>query len=274
LKDINWVIRTGERWHLQGANGNRKICSSLRRFVDQYLAGSGKTTLLSLLTGDHPQSYTQRPRSDLDRRLELFSRPRHNLATSTLKTLVGIVSPELGNAFPRRQGMTVWEAVATGFEGSFIGTGARGVGTRATWKTNREDGLLDEDEETWRINRVWEIVEALGPAAWGRDGRDATSATKAFAQREFADLSSGEQSIVLLARALVGRQRLIILDEVWSGMDADMIGAARRYMNSEAGVSPDQAVVVVSHWEEEVPWNTEDGLKKYKLEDGRGRVML
>ncbi|KAG1866991.1 hypothetical protein C8R48DRAFT_761311 [Suillus tomentosus] len=41
LKNIKWTIREGRRWHLQGANS------------------SGKTTL-SLLTGDHPQSYTQR----------------------------------------------------------------------------------------------------------------------------------------------------------------------------------------------------------------------
>ncbi|OAX36371.1 P-loop containing nucleoside triphosphate hydrolase protein, partial [Rhizopogon vinicolor AM-OR11-026] len=48
LKHINWTIREGQRWHLQGANG------------------SGKTTLLSLLTGDHPQSYTQRGDSHLE----------------------------------------------------------------------------------------------------------------------------------------------------------------------------------------------------------------
>ncbi|EIN06385.1 P-loop containing nucleoside triphosphate hydrolase protein [Punctularia strigosozonata HHB-11173 SS5] len=265
LKDINWTIRTGERWHLQGSNG------------------SGKTTLLSLLTGDHPQSYTQRPLPDLDRRLELFSRPRHQLPTATLKTLVGVVSPELGNAFPRRRGMTVWEAVATGFEGTFVGAGEEGVGSRSTRTDAREDGLLGEDEENWRVKRVWEVLEALGPASWPSAGQDTASRlsargevdpiTQTFAKREFVDLSSGEQSIVLLARALVGRQQLIILDEVWSGMDGKMIAAARRYLNSDDGVGQNQAVVVVSHWEDEVPWDQERGLRRYRLEEGRGRVV-
>src|SRR3546814_15692220 len=39
LNGINWTVRAGEKWLLQGHNG------------------SGKSTLLSLITGDHPQAY-------------------------------------------------------------------------------------------------------------------------------------------------------------------------------------------------------------------------
>ncbi|KAG2050926.1 hypothetical protein BDR06DRAFT_1010868 [Suillus hirtellus] len=49
---------------------------------------SGKTTL-SLLTGDHPQSYTQQG----DSNLELFSRPRQRIPTPLLRSLIAIVSP-------------------------------------------------------------------------------------------------------------------------------------------------------------------------------------
>jgi len=75
--------------------------------------------------------------------------------------------------------------------------------------------------------------------------------------------------VVLLMRALVGRPPLILLDEVWAGMDERMIRAARRYLCG-GGVGPDQAVVIVSHWEEELPWMAQDGLFKFKLQDGIG----
>ena len=70
------------------------------------IPGSGKTMLLSVLTGDHPQSYTQRGLSALT----LFSSPRHAYATLHLRTCIGIVSPELSNAWPCAHNMNVWEA--------------------------------------------------------------------------------------------------------------------------------------------------------------------
>lgn len=214
LKDINWKIHAGDRWHLQGPNG------------------SGKTTLLSLLTGDHPQSYTQRPPHSS---LTLFGRSRAQHATTQLAGRVGVVSPELYNAFPRRRALSVREAVGTGFRGTFV------------------PGALSAAED----ERVREVVAALAPRG-------------AFAERSFADLSAGEQGVVLLMRALVGRPPLVILDEVWAGMDGAMIEAARRYLRN-GGVSEEQAVVVVTHWEEEVPWSREEeGFRQFRLQDGTG----
>jgi ABC-type molybdenum transport system ATPase subunit/photorepair protein PhrA len=82
------------------------------------------------------------------------------------------------------------------------------------------------------------------------------------------DLSAGEQSMVLLMRALVGRPKLVLLDEVWSGMDEFMIAAARAYLRN-GGVDEDQAVVVISHWEDEVPWGVQDGIKRFQLHENR-----
>ena len=50
LKDIDWVVKNGEKWALLGENG------------------SGKSTLLSLVCGDNPQSYANK--------LTLFDRRR------------------------------------------------------------------------------------------------------------------------------------------------------------------------------------------------------
>jgi hypothetical protein len=40
-----------------------------------------------------------------------------------------------------------------------------------------------------------------------------------------------------------------------------------------AALSEDQACIVVTHWEEEVPWGKADGILKYVLQDGRGQVV-
>lgn len=147
---------------------------------------------------------------------------------------------------------------------------------------------LGREEVVWRVGRCWAVLEALGPEAWGQNGREAGTGrtdvgttkaitvsvrTKEFASRPFASLSAGEQSAVLLMRALVGRPPLVLLDEVWSGMEAEMIEAARRYLRGGDGVRDDQAVVVITHWEDEVPWGPEDGVQRFRLEAGNGWVV-
>jgi len=97
-------------------------------------------------------------------------------------------------------------------------------------------GRIPGEETQWRVNRVWEVLRGLGPHTWLKEGMKAgmdmnIGAQKninpeAFAARSFINLSAGEQSVVLLMRALVGRPQLVLLDEVWSGMDEAMINAA------------------------------------------------
>lgn len=225
-------------------------------------SGSGKTTLLSVLTGDHPQSYTQRSPTSA---LTLFGAPRRAHATTYLRTRIGLVSPELYNAWPRARNMSVWEAIATGFDGGFVPLGPRGLGIGL-------HGDLSETERTWRADRVWAVLRGLGPHTWGATAVEAGGeSVEAFARRPFAALPAGVQSIVLLMRALVGRPPLVLLDEVWAGMDDGMIRAARAYLRGD-GVGDEQAVVVVSHWEDEVPWSVEDGVKRFRLEGGAGKM--
>ncbi len=125
--------------------------------------------------------------------------------------------------------------------------------------TDIQPELFRERLREHRIARCWEVLEALGPAAWNQGGQEATTS---FASSQFSACSPGEQRLVLLMRALVGRPPLILLDEVWSGMDDSMIAAARRYLRGETpgilGVNEAQAVVVITHWEDEVPWSGEE----------------
>jgi ABC-type transport system involved in cytochrome c biogenesis ATPase subunit len=157
--------------------------------------------------------------------------------------------------------MNVWEVIATGFDGAFVPLGPRGLGTG-----------LETHDLAWREERVWAVLRGLGPHTWGGAAGQGQSVEE-FAQRTFAELPAGMQSVVLLMRALVGRPPLVLLDEVWAGMDDGMVRAARAYLRGGVGVGEDQAVVVVSHWEDEVPWSVEDGVKRFRLEGGVGTYV-
>ncbi|KAK0456122.1 hypothetical protein EV421DRAFT_30959 [Armillaria borealis] len=214
-----------------------------------------------MITGDHPQSYTQL--ASRSSHLHLFGRPRSRIPTPHLQSLIGVLSPEMFDAFPRRPGMSVWDVVGTGFDGTFVPRGKHNVGTGVMQE------LTDGDVQ-WRVTRCEEVIAALGPGAWG--GEHSSEVAANFSSRDFVELSVGEQRMVLLMRALVGRPQLVLLDEVWSGMDEGMVSAAKKYLR-EGGVTKDQAVIVITHWEDEVPWGVQDGVKKLRLEKGHGTVI-
>ncbi|KAF5346859.1 hypothetical protein D9756_010558 [Leucocoprinus leucothites] len=286
LNDINWQIRQGERWHLQGANGGHSHSNHTRLHssadAPPTISGSGKTTLMSLILGDHPQSYIQKhlllpsPSTTTTTTTTTFTlNHRKRIPTPSLRKTIGVVSPELFDAFPRRHpGMTVREAIGTGFEGVFVPlSGPSAVGA---------DAVGEEELRTWREERVKEVLDHLGPASWIPQTSQHRPLSKAernqitndFAQKRFTDISTGEQRIVLLMRALVGKPPVVLLDEVWSGMSEEMVSAARMYLRERVWRGRDQAVVVITHWEEEVPWSVEEGLRRFRLEGGYGAEVV
>ena len=71
--------------------------------------------------------------------------------------------------------------------------------------------------------------------------------------RPFGLLSEGERQQVLLARALMGRPELILMDEPAAGLD---LGARERLLSRLASLAADPAVpplVLVTHHLEEIP---------------------
>jgi ABC-type molybdenum transport system ATPase subunit/photorepair protein PhrA len=254
LSSINWQIHSGDRWHLIGSNG------------------SGKTTLLSLLTGDHPQSYTQRPPpgSDDKRHLHLFGQPRQKTPTPHLHAKIGILSPELFDAFPRRNNMSIAEVIGTGFDGTFVASGPESIGSGLL-------NTLSEGEIKWRMKRRDEVLREFAPLLLdpGATQKDDAQLDE-LAKTPFSSLPIPSQRLVLLLRAIVGHPPFLVLDEAFSGMDSRMIDKATRYLLSEEGVRSDQAVVVVSHYEEEVPWNygaASGQLKRFEVREGVGKVV-
>jgi molybdate transport system ATP-binding protein len=85
-----------------------------------------------------------------------------------------------------------------------------------------------------------------------------------LAGRPFARLSTGEQRLVLLARALVKRPRLLILDEPFQGMDAASTARGREWLDRELG--DDQTMLFVTHEPGELPRSVTQTLR---LEKGR-----
>jgi molybdate transport system ATP-binding protein len=90
-----------------------------------------------------------------------------------------------------------------------------------------------------------------------------------IASRPFRTLSTGEQRLVLLVRALVKRPPLIILDEPFQGLDADTIALARDWLDRNLGA--DQTLLFVSHHEEEIPRTVK---RRLRLNEGRVEAIV
>ena len=73
----------------------------------------------------------------------------------------------------------------------------------------------------------------------------------ALDRRAFRSLSTGEQRLVLLVRALVKQPPLLILDEPFQSLDNASIVKARAWL--DANLRPDQTLLFVSHYADEIP---------------------
>jgi molybdate transport system ATP-binding protein len=86
-----------------------------------------------------------------------------------------------------------------------------------------------------------------------------------LAERPFLELSHGERRIVLLARALASRPALLLLDEVFTGLDAANRGRLSRWLASQKGRLP---WVLATHRSEDIPVSATHSLILHK-----GRVL-
>jgi molybdate transport system ATP-binding protein len=85
---LNWKISEGEKWLLKGRNG------------------SGKSSLLSMITGDHPQAYSNE--------IYLFGKRRGSGESIwDIKQKSGFISPELHAYFDKN--VTCFQAIGSGF---------------------------------------------------------------------------------------------------------------------------------------------------------------
>lgn len=148
--------------------------------------------------------------------IELFGRKRGTGETIwDIKRHIGYVSPEMHRAYHYNAASI--RIVASGLKDSI------GLYVKPT-------------DEEYDICRQWMKVFGV----------------EEFADRPFLSLSSGEQRMVLLARAFVKAPDLLILDEPLHGLDLQRRRMVRQIIN-DYSLIPGKTLIMVTHYEEELP---------------------
>lgn len=253
---LNLTIRQGTRLALLGPNG------------------SGKTTLLSLLTSDHPQSYSLPIK--FFGRTRLPSPGQAGLSLWEIQSRIGHSSPEIHAFFPKR--LTVRRVLESAWAETYAGTP----------KLSPERTALVDTFLRW-----WTPELRQDGAATTNNDRLEWAADKA--QHSFGVLPFSGQRLLLLLRAIIKQPDIVILDEAFSGLPSETRDKAMAWLEhgengtsdtapsksaqatSEPhfpGLTPSQALVVVSHVKEEIPGVVNEWLRlpgeEEVTEAGRG----
>jgi iron complex transport system ATP-binding protein len=193
LDDVDWVVRSGERWVILGPNG------------------SGKTTLLRVAGARlWPTAGT----------VEILGRRLGSVDVRALRARVAFVSGSVSREL--RDTQLAHDVVASGKFGAL----------ETWWHSYSDDDWAEADR----------LLASTGVG--GADG---------VGHREFGVISEGERQHVLLARALMSRPEVLLLDEPAAGLD---MGARERLLaalGSIAGATDPAPLVLVTHHTEEIP---------------------
>lgn len=160
--------------------------------------GSGKTTLLSLLTSDHPQSYSLPIKFFGRSRLPSLANP--GMSLWDIQSHIGHSSPEIHAFFPRH--LTIRQTLESAFSETFLGKPSlsedvdRDIDAIITWFAPELDLNYESAQDSAEPKSL----------AW--------ATTKATA---FGNLNFHQQRLLLFLRAIVKKPKIVILDEAFSG---------------------------------------------------------
>lgn len=173
--------------------------------------GAGKTVLLKLLRGDIWPTPTGR-----ERRSYALGRERHE-QPAVARDRIAYLGPERQDRYERYEwNLPVFDVVATGLD---------------------ETDIPLERPNARQRRAVLEVLTRIGLAG--------------LATRRFLTLSYGQRRRVLLARALVRRPDVLLLDEVLNGLDHSSRRAFMRALRRATG--PQTAWVLSSHRRADIP---------------------
>lgn len=262
-----WSLHRGQRFGIFGPNG------------------SGKTTMLSLITSDHPQTYSLP--------IKLFGRSRlpgpgqAGISIFDIQKRMGHSSPEVHAFFPK--GLTVRRALQSAWADAPMAK------PRLTEEAKQRadaclrwfaEELFPKAHQQTTIHKLEQTLEAESPISENRleairheyiqltgEGKDLGWANDV----RFGELSFSNQRLLLFLRAIVTNPDLVILDEALSGIDEATRDKALLFLShgehissvidgksKESAISklgkvvfgsltPDQALLVISHAREDVP---------------------
>jgi len=164
--------------------------------------------------------------------------------TSLLKALTGYLSPTAGSlaVFGRRYGETDWRELRLqiGLVTSALQASIPGAEPALETVMSGRYAQLDLWARTTRADRT-------AAARWLR-----FLGAGHLAGREWLYLSQGERQRVLIARALMARPRLLILDEPCGGLDPVAREEFLRFLDRLARRRGGPALVLVTHHVEEI----------------------
>lgn len=127
-------------------------------------------------------------------------------------------------------GLSALAAVGSGFEGVF---------------SRRQ---LSSEQKKRVLSMLEFFYDQLSTGRSGSNG----STTRDLALRLFAHYTPPQQALLLFLRSMVARCPLVILDEPAQGMDEAIWQRCCEFLEKEWKENPEQAVIVVSHYEDEV----------------------
>jgi ABC-type molybdenum transport system ATPase subunit/photorepair protein PhrA len=271
-----WTIRRGERWGVFGPNG------------------SGKTTLTALMMSDHPQSYSLPIKIFGKSRLPSPGQP--GVSIFDLQSNIGISSPELHALFPkhltaRRVLESAWAETPLAAVTQLTAEIDQKVSSALRWFQGE---ICPELGDSPLYRR--ELLRAHGspkPGSPRMSQIESQHMVHAFDPtylewadyRTFGSLPFASQRLLLFLRAIIKQPDLIVLDEAFSGMDANTVHKCHLFLSHGEGrilrlhsathvrlrqrglpsdlakmglvqipgLSARQALVFISHRQEEVP---------------------
>lgn len=165
-------------------------------------------------------------------KIEIFGRQKGaGESIWKIKRRMGFVSNRLQLAFPGDS--SVLAAVISGFFDS-----------AGLFRTPSRD----------QLSRAEDCLETLGIKAW--------------AGRDFGSLSTGQQRLVLLARALVKTPDILIMDELCAGLDQENRRQICKKIET-LGHDKKRSIIYITHHDDEIPRSLD-----HLLELSRGRKIL
>lgn len=176
--------------------------------------GTGKSTLLSILTAEHPQSWNSGVIEN--------GKPRKVGKTNyfDINKKIGVSSPELHAIILKNMGskLTLKECIATGYS----------EGSPTTFLS-----VLDKLDKA-KHSQIVKYIEYFG--------------LQKSLEKKFEELTVSEQKLAMFLRSIIKSPELLILDEAFSGMEAQSIHTCHNLLHHWPGT-----VLVVSHISQETP---------------------